>query len=326
MARSLPSKPSLEYLRKEAKDILKKHAAGNAFVCATLRHLSYYRDKGDSEILQARISLQDVQHALAVEYGFGSWKELKGRVEKGVKEPGEVFSTMSDLSQLRDRSIEHLLRQIDTRRLAFALHGADEEVVSLFYRNMSRKAVEVLKENLATGPFGPATQQAQDEIVDTANRLHAEKRIFTKEEAEAMNTVNNAEASEKGNVTRADLDQLLDKRPPSTWNSEDLIEFFKKTMAVAMKGGLIALDGIHEKIDDEFLRNGAQLVIDGADTAIVREILEARKRTMIVDLERRLEMTITALEGLSKGYSPYIIEAQCRAFLPTQGGQVPPAR
>jgi len=322
MARRLPSSPSLEYLRKEAKDILKKHAAGDASVCGTLRHLSHYRDAPDGGILQAKFTLQEVQHALAIEYGSSSWKELKDRLSKASGEPSDEFSAMRDLNLLHDRSIERLLRQVDTRRLAMALHGESEEVLDLFHRNMSRNAVAVLKDIIETGPFGPATQQARAEIVETANRLHNEKWIFTKEEAEAMNA---NETPKIGSVTRADLDQYLEKLPPSKWSSEDLIEFFKKTMAVALKGGLIALDGIHEKIDDEFLKNGAQLVIDGADTSIVREILEARKRTLIVDYERRLEMTITALEGLSKGYSPYIIEAQCRAFLPSQGNRTPPA-
>ena len=325
MARSLPSSPNLEYLRKESKDVLKKHSEGDVSVCTTLRHLSAYRDTPDDGILHAKFTLQEVQHALALEYGSGSWKELKDRVEKGATESGEKFTTMADLVRLHDRSVEHLLRQVDTRRLSVALHGESEEVLDLVYRNMSRNAGVVLKDLVGAGPFGPATQRARREIIETANRLYAEKMLVTKEEMEAMNSNSPADNVPKvGSVTRDDLDRYLANLPPSRWTDEDLIEFFKKQMACALAGGLIILDGITEKMDDEFLRTGEQLVIDGTDVELVRSILEARKKTLVANYERRLDMTVAALEGLSQGYSPYILEAKCRAFLPSQGGPVPP--
>jgi hypothetical protein len=80
MARSLPERPSLEHLRKQAKDILQAHKAGNASACAGLRRLHRFADASDEQILAADFSLKDVQFALAMDYGFKSWAELKNHV------------------------------------------------------------------------------------------------------------------------------------------------------------------------------------------------------------------------------------------------------
>ncbi|MGD2175610.1 MAG: hypothetical protein PVJ27_09420 [Candidatus Brocadiaceae bacterium] len=77
MPRSLPSKPSLEYVRKEAKRLLAAHQRGDASACEVLRCLRRFAGVPDAEILAANVSLQKVQHALAQDYGFRSWAKLR---------------------------------------------------------------------------------------------------------------------------------------------------------------------------------------------------------------------------------------------------------
>jgi hypothetical protein len=81
MARSLSPKPSLEHLRKQAKDLLRAHGAGKASVCATLRLLRRFENASDRDILGADVTLQEVQYAVALEYGFENWSALKEHVE-----------------------------------------------------------------------------------------------------------------------------------------------------------------------------------------------------------------------------------------------------
>ncbi|MCY2926299.1 MAG: ATPase, T2SS/T4P/T4SS family, partial [Planctomycetota bacterium] len=78
---SLPQRPSIEYLRKQAKSVLKRHNAGNAEVCLILRHLHRFTDATDEAVLSAELSLVEVQFALAMEYGFKDWNALKQHVE-----------------------------------------------------------------------------------------------------------------------------------------------------------------------------------------------------------------------------------------------------
>ncbi len=79
MARILPSKPSERYLREEAKDLLKSFRRGDASACAALRLHHRFRGASDKQILAADVSLQEMQHALALDYGFTSWRELTTR-------------------------------------------------------------------------------------------------------------------------------------------------------------------------------------------------------------------------------------------------------
>ncbi|MCK4671365.1 MAG: hypothetical protein KAT47_02410, partial [Candidatus Aegiribacteria sp.] len=70
MNRSLPTRPNLEHLKKEAKALLKAHQKGRSTVCEMLRSLHRFQEAEDHEILEANLSLNEVQYALAMDYGF----------------------------------------------------------------------------------------------------------------------------------------------------------------------------------------------------------------------------------------------------------------
>ena len=53
MSRSLPERPSLEQLRKQAKDLLKAQRQGDASVCPVLRHLPRFAGASDEDVLKA---------------------------------------------------------------------------------------------------------------------------------------------------------------------------------------------------------------------------------------------------------------------------------
>jgi len=81
MTTSLPARPSLENLKKQAKTLLKSHHSGDLGVCATLRRLHRFAHLSDQQILSSELSLAEVQYALAMEYGFPSWSALKKAVK-----------------------------------------------------------------------------------------------------------------------------------------------------------------------------------------------------------------------------------------------------
>ena len=81
MVSSLPESPSLEYLRKRAKDLLKAHDAGDPSCCEVLRSLRRFTGADDAVILSTRVGLQEVQFALGLDYGFRNWEHLKAYVE-----------------------------------------------------------------------------------------------------------------------------------------------------------------------------------------------------------------------------------------------------
>ena len=90
-AHSLPPRPSLIQLKKQAKELLHAHQAGNPDVCDTMRCLKRFSSATDGEILSAQLKLADVQHALPKSYGFRGWAELKSRVRE-LEEQATVSS------------------------------------------------------------------------------------------------------------------------------------------------------------------------------------------------------------------------------------------
>ncbi|HUW81654.1 MAG TPA: hypothetical protein VMZ31_02515 [Phycisphaerae bacterium] len=91
MSPSLPPSPSLEQLRNQAKDLLKAHEQGRPSCCGVLRRLKQFEGKSDADILAGSVGLVDVQYALAMDFGFKSWPELKRYVERQAKvTPGKV--------------------------------------------------------------------------------------------------------------------------------------------------------------------------------------------------------------------------------------------
>lgn len=79
--RPLPSKPNLEHLKYQARDLNKAHAARNREVAQRLREFHpHFKGMVDEEIFAASLSLSDAQLTIAREYGFKSWARLKAVV------------------------------------------------------------------------------------------------------------------------------------------------------------------------------------------------------------------------------------------------------
>lgn len=74
----LPERPSLEQLRKQAKDLLRSAHAGDE---NALRRLFSSAPVAKHRLLRERVSLNDAQLAVAREYGFDSWPQLVRHVE-----------------------------------------------------------------------------------------------------------------------------------------------------------------------------------------------------------------------------------------------------
>lgn len=119
MTRPLSSKPDLEQLKRQAKELLKAQQAHDPSVCPILRHLSQFADVPETTMLHTRLSLVEIQYALAMEYGFSSWNALKQHVrakpESVTKLPQPIpialvsFQTGSKEDNLR--MMENVLRE-----------------------------------------------------------------------------------------------------------------------------------------------------------------------------------------------------------------------
>lgn len=72
--RGLPPRPSLEQLRKEAKDLLREARRGDGAAATRIESITHAAPGG-------RVILADAQLAIAREYGFASWPKLVHQIE-----------------------------------------------------------------------------------------------------------------------------------------------------------------------------------------------------------------------------------------------------
>lgn len=84
-----------------------------------------------------------------------------------------------DIIYIDDRGIQRILREIDKKDLALALKVADDKLKEKIFKNMSERAVDLIKEELQF--MGPVrlkeVEQAQMRIVDVVKQLEEREEI-----------------------------------------------------------------------------------------------------------------------------------------------------
>jgi len=96
--------------------------------------------------------------------------------------------TFEDLSNLLDRDIQTLIKEIDLNQLSVALKGASPGVKDKFFKNMSTRAAQMLADDMqAAGPVRLAiVEKAQADLVLVALDLAQKDRITIVRPADKM--------------------------------------------------------------------------------------------------------------------------------------------
>lgn len=113
---------------------------------------------------------------------------IEAELMEGIKESDEnLASTISDLmfvfdnlKDVEDMGIQAILREVSTDVLVIALKGADVDLQEKIFRNMSKRAAELLRDDLeAKGPVRVSeVEEAQKEILSVARRLADDGEII----------------------------------------------------------------------------------------------------------------------------------------------------
>ncbi len=103
-------------------------------------------------------------------------KNYNGNLVDQVKELMFVFE---DIARLDDRTIQRILRDVDTKDLALSLKGMKEDVKDKLLRNMSERAQAMLVDDMEyMGPVrAKDVQQAQSKIVGVIRMLETAGEI-----------------------------------------------------------------------------------------------------------------------------------------------------
>lgn len=105
-----------------------------------------------------------------------SLKAMDADLTDRIVEEMFVFDNLLDLE---DQSIQLILKEIETTSLTIALKGTTEELREKFFRNMSKRAADMLREDIdAQGPVRISkVEEEQKSIVEVARRLAEEGQI-----------------------------------------------------------------------------------------------------------------------------------------------------
>ncbi|MEM5948663.1 flagellar motor switch protein FliG [Spirochaetia bacterium 38H-sp] len=105
-----------------------------------------------------------------------SLEEEDPELAEEIKKKMFVFE---DIVLLDDRAIQKVLREVDTQELAKALKAVDSEVQDKIFRNMSKRAATLLKEDMEyMGPIRMKdVEESQQKIVSIIRKLEEQGEI-----------------------------------------------------------------------------------------------------------------------------------------------------
>jgi flagellar motor switch protein FliG len=104
---------------------------------------------------------------------------LEGEDPELAEEIKKRMFVFEDIVMIDDKSIQKILREVDSAELAKALKSVDAEVQDKIFRNMSKRAAGMLKEDMDY--MGPVrlkdVEEAQQKIVSIIRRLEESGEI-----------------------------------------------------------------------------------------------------------------------------------------------------
>jgi len=176
--RRLPQQPSLEQLRKQAKQLLERYRADDPAAIAEIQQFEHRPDP-------ATFALHDAQRVLARAYGFASWAKLKAfvdgvNIERFVEavnagDFAKVRSMLAARPELVDMDVnggnEH-------RAIHYAVLRRDPAMVRLLMEAGSDARKGIWPHRDATSALGLAREREYDEIVSI---IEEEERLRREE-------------------------------------------------------------------------------------------------------------------------------------------------
>ena len=144
---------------QELNDIMEKHFAGQTNI----------KSNSVGGLKSAANILNFMDSSIETEI-MDNIKEVDTDLGQKIQDLMFVFD---NLLEVEDRGIQALLREVSSESLVVALKGADEALKEKFFGNMSKRAAEMLREDLeAKGPVRLSeVELAQKEILAIARRM-----------------------------------------------------------------------------------------------------------------------------------------------------------
>lgn len=113
-----------------------------------------------------------------------SEQNIMARVEEKdpqlAEEIRKLMFVFEDIIYIDDRGMQTLLKEVPNDKLVMALKTAPDEIKDKIFKNISKRAADLLREDLES--MGPVklsdVEKAQQEIINVAKRLESEGKII----------------------------------------------------------------------------------------------------------------------------------------------------
>ena len=161
-------------------DVLMRVAALNTVQPSALKELNEILEKqfaGNSNTMRANMGgikrTADIMNYLESNTEAQLIESIRGMDEDLSTKIEDLMFVFENLADVDDRGIQTLLREVSSEVLVVALKGADEVIKDKIFRNMSKRAAELLEDDLeAKGPVRISEVEAsQKEILTIARRM-----------------------------------------------------------------------------------------------------------------------------------------------------------
>ena len=348
MSKRLPDRPSLEQLKNQARDLQKAHNSGATDTTARLREfLPRCAELSTPEIAAARLSLRDAQLVTAREYGYGSWRELKGQVQEEAASFDDLFRAVEAQPEPVARIARALQETPDELGLLMVSLGEARAALVMKYLSDaeiektvqaigrldavneadSQRALAALERRLSTDepvaedqPVAPSPAAGHgDFILGALGQAVGEKR------AREMMQRQGIEAGGPPKGTKPVLDQeylqqkdafirRLHEQPAHELDLDGVRRTVVGLAEIARSEGVLALEQTLDGQLDPLLRYGLQLAVDGTESHVTAEMLTTRAETLVQELETRCRMIVAGVRAIQNDENPRIVDQRLAAF------------
>lgn len=301
MSTAHPVPTNLEFIKKQSKDLRKAFAEGHAEALRRIHdHLPRARQLSAEQMLTFDLSLQECQHALACEYGFGKWEELLS----AVKAP-----QFEDLVRLPDQAIEVLMRHTDQKDLVIALVGASDTLQERLLVPLSDRVRWFIRTEKDFVGIPPA-----ERVEDARRRILAQYREL-RDRGKIWSPASSAQAP-VAETARAPKDPRMRVGVPlMDLTPAELLWILVAADEEARREGILMLARYMVKGRPETLLSEAfQLAIDGTEPALLEDLLETQAATILRNRTLRAYLALEGWLSIHSGDNPMFVQQKMESL------------
>lgn len=291
---ALPTRPSLRHLKNEAKDLHKALKAGSSGAVERVRQ--HLPSLAHGEKPAEKVSLQEVQHALAQEYGHKTWADLQQTLEVDF----------NSLIRLSHQDVRFILREIDQKDLVIALKQPESEaevaVREHLMGNMTERVETFMGQEMELlGPMPRSeVEEVQQRIVNHVCQMGEAGSI-----AWPLGNEEGPNAPLQPPEWPPELD--LVRRPLEELSVDEVRTLCRGLCILARQSGILSLEDVSNEAVSPRIVEATRLAADGTEPALLADILHTRRWALVRHLETRMTMIIEGVLCIQVGDNPLIV-------------------